>query len=196
MKFGYARVSKDDQNLEMQIDAFELHGCDKVYKEKKGALKERPEFEKLLVQLREGDTLMVWRIDRMGRSLRQLVNIMHMLKTKGIKFISITENIDTDTSMGEFLYNFFGCLAQYEHSIIRERTKAGLAAARKKGHFSGRKPGLSKQAQQKAFAALSLSKNKRFSVGDITMQLDISKGSYYRYIDWADKQLKGKKKKN
>ncbi|MBA7495576.1 DNA-invertase hin [subsurface metagenome] len=185
MKIGYARVSTQDQNLELQLSELDKYGCKKIYKEKVSAVKDRPELDKMLEQLREGDSVVVWKLDRLGRSLKHLVDLLTLFNERGVDFISINDSIDTTTAQGRLIFNLFASFAEFERELISERTKAGMKAARAKGHFAGRKPGLSKDAKKTARAALMLSRDKGFSVGDILKELSISKTTYYRYIAWG-----------
>jgi DNA invertase Pin-like site-specific DNA recombinase len=141
MKIGYARVSSMDQKLELQLAALEKYGCQKIYQEKKRAVKERPELEKMNAHLREGDTVVVWKLDRLGRSLRHLINLVNDYKEHDIPLVSINDNIDTSTPQGRLIFNLFATFAEFERELISERTKAGLKAARAKGHFAGRNRG-------------------------------------------------------
>ena len=142
-RIGYARVSTDDQNLDLQCDALHLAGVDSIYEEKaSGKNAGRPELEHCLKALREGDTLVVWRLDRLGRSLTDLVHIVSELEEKGIGFESITEKIETTSAAGKLVFHVFAALAEFERNLIRERTRAGLAAARARGRAGGRKPKL------------------------------------------------------
>ncbi|HHG3227547.1 TPA: recombinase family protein [Vibrio parahaemolyticus] len=144
MKIGYARVSSDDQELHLQLDALNDIGCDKIYTEKaSGKVTNRPELEKALDNLRKGDMLVVWRLDRLGRSLPHLIETVNDLKARNIGFVSITEAIDTSSPAGELIFHIFGAIAQFERSLISERTKAGLAAAKRRGKSVGRKPSMS-----------------------------------------------------
>src|SRR6266851_3731445 len=141
MLIGYARVSTQDQNLDLQLDALFKAGCstDKTYKDTISSAKElRPELEKALDQLRTGDTLVVWRLDRLGRSLQELISLVQGIRAKGADFKSLTENMDTTTSGGKLIFHFFGALAEFEREVIRERTNAGLQAARARGRLGGR----------------------------------------------------------
>lgn len=185
MKIGYARVSTQDQKLEIQFTELQKYGCEMIFQEKKSAVKERPELEKMNSQLRLGDIVVVWKLDRLGRSLRHLINMVNDYKERGVQLISINDNIDTTTPQGRLMFNLFATFAEFERELISERTKAGLRAARAKGHFSGRKPGLTPEAKKKAWAALHLSRNDQFSVSEILKQLSISKATYYRYVEWA-----------
>lgn len=191
MKIGYARVSTQDQNLELQTTALENFGCEKIFKEKKSAIKERPELEKLIQHIRKGDKVVVWKLDRLGRSLRHLINTISQFEEMGVEFVSMNDNIDTSTAQGRLMFNLFASFAEFERELISERTKAGLAHARANGRKGGRKPGLSKESKQKAWNALYMLENKpEMSVQDIQKELKISKGTYYRYIEWAEQDKK------
>jgi DNA invertase Pin-like site-specific DNA recombinase len=155
MIIGYARVSTQDQNPELQVDALEKAGAEQVFQEKfTGTLRERPELSQCLRMLRQGDVLVVWKLDRLARSLKDLVEIVQDLQDRGIGFKSLTESIDTTSSGGRLVFHIFGALAEFERDLIRERTMAGLEAARARGRKSGRKPALSKTDIQKAAAML------------------------------------------
>ena len=156
MNIGYARVSTQDQNADLQLDALRAAGCEQVFVEKVtgSGLKTRPEWEVCLRTLRRDDTLVVWRLDRLGRSLKDLVEIIQVIEERAVGFRSLTENIDTTNAAGKLIFHVFGALAEFEHSLIRERTKAGLAAARARGRMGGRKPKLSKADVKKAAAML------------------------------------------
>jgi DNA invertase Pin-like site-specific DNA recombinase len=156
MLIGYARVSSQDQNPDLQLDALKSAGCEQVFVEKVTGtgLKVRPEWEACHRALRKDDTLIVWRLDRLGRSLKELVGIIQGLEDRKVGFKSLTESIDTTNAGGKLIFHIFGALAEFEHSLIRERTKAGLAAARARGRQGGRKPKLSKADVKKAAAML------------------------------------------
>lgn len=156
MHIGYARVSSQDQNPDLQIDALKTAGCGQVFVEKVtgSGLKARPEWEACKRTLRKEDTLVVWRLDRLGRSLKDLVEIIQELEDQQVGFRSLTESIDTTNAGGKLIFHVFGALAEFEHNLIRERTKAGLAAARARGRKGGRKPKLSKADVKKAAAML------------------------------------------
>lgn len=142
-RIGYARVSTDDQNLDLQRDALRLAGVESIYEETaSGKSAARLELDHCLKALRSGDTLVVWRLDRLGRSLSDLVHIVAELKEKGIGFESITEKIETISATGRLVFHVFAALAEFERNLIRERTQAGLAAARARGRAGGRKPKL------------------------------------------------------
>ncbi len=144
MLLGYARVSTDDQTTRLQLDALEAAGCDRTFSERaSGASSERPVLAEVLSHSRDGDTLVVWRLDRLGRSLPHLIETVQKLEGAGVALRSLTEGIDTTTSNGRLIFHLFGALAQFERELIRERTMAGLAAARARGRKGGRPPKLS-----------------------------------------------------
>jgi len=156
MMIGYARVSTQDQNLDAQRDALEKIGCAQIFEEKiTGKKKERPELNICLRTLRPGDVLVAWKLDRLARSLKDLVEIISELDEKQIGFKSITESIDTTSAGGKLIFHIFGALAEFEHNLIRERTMAGLAAARARGRKGGRKPAMTNNDVKKAAAMLN-----------------------------------------
>lgn len=179
---GYARVSTEDQNLSLQVDELTKAGCKKIFKDKiSGAKTERKGLEDCLSSLQEGDTLMVWRIDRLGRSLKHLVEVVTNLKNKGIKFKSLHDGaIDTTTASGELIFNIFGSLAQFERRLIQERTRAGLSAARARGRLGGRKP--VSADDERVVAVKKLSSDKTMSITAICKTIGISRATYYRFI--------------
>src|ERR671939_1153496 len=149
MLIGYARVSTDDQNLDLQRDALQKAGCEQIYTDAvSGTKDQRPGLEDALSHLREGDTLVVWRLDRLGRSLRHLIDTVTSLAAEGVGFKSLTEAIDTTTTGGKLVFHIFGALAEFEREIIRERTRAGLAAARARGKNGGRPKSLTQKQVQ------------------------------------------------
>ena len=192
MKIGYARVSTQDQKLELQVSELEKYGCERIFKEKISAIKERPELEKLMNHIRPGDVVVVWKLDRLGRSLRHLIDLVQTFKDQEVDFVSLSDSIDTTSAQGRLIFNIFASFAEFERELISERTKAGLEAARKKGRVGGRKPGLTKEAQTKAWAAYHLDQQQDIPVQDIIKQLNVSKATYYRYLDWAKMNLKNK----
>lgn len=179
--YGYARVSTQDQKLDLQTDALKKAGCQKIIVEKASAAKERPELNKLLKQLTAGDSLIVWKLDRLGRSLRHLVDLVAMFGEKGVQFISIQDSINTTTASGRLMFNIAASFAEFERDIIRERTNAGLEAARARGRKGGRPPGLSYEKQLKAQQAKQLFKNKSVKIKDACKKLNICKKTFYRY---------------
>lgn len=155
MKFGYARVSTDEQSDNAQVDALLATGCEKVYQEiGSGRSRCRPELERMLESLRAGDIVVVQRLDRLGRSLRDLIELLDGLKKRGVQFISLNENIDTTTAVGELAFHMIAAIAQFERRLISERTKVGLAAARARGRKGGRKVKMSVSDIKKAQAML------------------------------------------
>lgn len=179
---GYARVSTKEQNLDLQLDALKKAGCEEIYFEKISGTKERPELDNALTYLRQGDTLVIWKLDRLGRSLRDLVNIVDGLYKRGIEFRSIQDGIDTKTPLGRYQFALFAALAEYEREMIVERTRAGLTAAKERGRVGGRKKGLSSEAKKVAKAAATLYKKNENSVKEICDILNISKPTLYRYL--------------
>jgi DNA invertase Pin-like site-specific DNA recombinase len=144
MKIGYARVSTTEQNLELQLDALAKAGCDRIFEDQaSGAKMARPGLDQALSHLREGDALVIWKLDRLGRTIRGLIELVGELRDRGIGFRSLTEGFDTSTPGGRLIFHIFAALAEMERDLIRERTQAGLAAARARGRNGGRKPKLS-----------------------------------------------------
>src|SRR5947209_1479267 len=136
---GYARVSRDKQDLSLQLDALRAAGCDRIFQEKESSMNDdRPELQKVLTYLRPGDVLIVWRLDRLGRSMQHLVKTVNELKEKGVGFRSLSEDINTTTPNGRLIFHFFAALAEFEHDLIVERVNAGLTAARARGRVGGR----------------------------------------------------------
>jgi DNA invertase Pin-like site-specific DNA recombinase len=184
MIVGYARVSTQDQNAELQVDALEKSGCEQIFQEKiTGKLRERPELSQCLRTLRAGDTLVVWKLDRLARSLKDLVEIVQDLNDREIGFQSLTEAINTTSSGGRLVFHIFGALAEFEHNLIRERTIAGLQAARARGRKGGRKPSMSNPDIRKAAAMLSdpnITKKEvaeHFKVSRTTLNASLSRNS-------------------
>ncbi len=188
MIFGYARVSTTEQNLDLQLDAFLKEGIDKknIYTDKvSSSQEERKSLSKLLDYARDGDTIVVWKLDRLARSLIHFTNFINQLNEKGIKFRSITEPfLDTTdkSSHSQFIVNLFAALAQLERDIIIERTKAGLASARARGKVFGAPKGLSKKNQQKAIICEQYFKEGKLTVSEICDRVDVSRATYYKYL--------------
>jgi DNA invertase Pin-like site-specific DNA recombinase len=183
MLVGYARVSTQDQNLDLQKDALVRAGCEKIVEERlSGSVAARPGLDKLFDILRPGDTLVVWRLDRLGRGLKHLIEIVNDIETRGIGFKSLTESIDTTTTGGKLVFHIFGALAEFERNVIRERTKAGLASARARGRQGGRPKALDGKKQE---ALVSLYKEKKHTVREICKILGISRGTFYTYLSDA-----------
>jgi DNA invertase Pin-like site-specific DNA recombinase len=179
MKIGYARVSGDDQNLDLQRDALKQAGCERLYEEKEsGGRIDRPELLRLMEVLRAGDTLVVWRLDRLGRSLKHLIETVERLEALGVGFRSVTEAIDTTTSGGKLVFHIFAALAEFERTLIRERTRAGLKAARARGRQGGRPKTLNEDKRRMAQA---LRDDPGQSVASICKALGITRTTFYRY---------------
>ncbi|WP_019218437.1 recombinase family protein [Legionella tunisiensis] len=183
MLIGYARVSTSSQNLDLQIDALKKAGCEKIYQDQiSGSLLNRPALDLLLKEIRKNDVLVIWKLDRLGRSFKDLINLVNSLLEKGIGIKSLNDPIDTTTPQGRLIFNIFGSLAEFERELIKERTIAGLDAARARGIKGGRPEGLSKKAQGIAHSAELLYKEGRLSVSEICEQLNISRGTLYKYL--------------
>lgn len=182
MVFGYARVSTPDQQLHLQLDALHAYGCTELVQEKASSSKERPALQRLLTQLRPGDTLVVWKLDRLGRSLKDLVTLVTGFQQQGVQFVSLQDHLDTTTAQGRLMFNLFASLAEFERDLIRERTHAGLTAARARGRQGGRPKGLSKQALAKAQAAKTLYIQRDKSVAEIGQLLGVGRATVYRYL--------------
>jgi DNA invertase Pin-like site-specific DNA recombinase len=181
---GYARVSTQEQDLNLQLDALEKAGCskDKIFVDKiSGSKAERPGLEKCLAVIQPGDTLLVWRLDRLGRSMVHLISLIEDLRSKKIGFKSICDGaIDTTTASGELIFNIFSSLAQFERRLIQERTKAGLDAARARGRQGGRKK--VEATNPKVMMAKNMHKDHGMSIDNICKTLKISRASFYRYL--------------
>src|SRR5215207_8481096 len=181
MEIGYARVSTGEQTLDLQLDALKSAGCGKIYQETaSGAKADRPVLDVVLSYLRKGDTLVVWRLDRLGRSLRHLIEVVAALAERGIGFKSLTEQIDTTTPGGKLIFHVFGALAEFERDLIRERTHAGLAAARARGRLGGRPRKLA-DAQQLELAR-TLYDGGQTDIDTICATLGISRATLYRVL--------------
>ncbi|SDH53840.1 Site-specific DNA recombinase [Pedobacter terrae] len=184
MVFGYKRVSKKDQNLHLQDDALSNYKCDKVYFEKESGVKYRKEWDALHSQLRKGDTVVVWKIDRLGRTAWELIKLMTEFKEKDIRFISISEGIDTDTPMGKIWFSLNAILAENERTVQIERTIAGLKAAKERGRVGGRPKGLTPDAELKMKAVKNLYASN-VSIAQIRQTLNIkSNSTVYKYINY------------
>ncbi|QJD81691.1 recombinase family protein (plasmid) [Spirosoma rhododendri] len=189
MLFGYARVSTQDQNLDLQLDDLTKAGCQRVFQEKVSSAKARPQLQKMLDILREGDTVIVWKLDRLGRSLKELFTLVDDFQRKGIGFRSLNDAIDTTTAQGRLVFNLFASLAEFERDMIRERTKTGLAAARARGRVGGRPKGLSVQAQAKARAVKTMHGLKNHTILDICQLFHLSRATVYRYLAWREETI-------
>ena len=180
MQIGYARVSTEDQNLDLQNDALKQAGCDKIIEEKaSGAKTDRAGLDEALSFLRKGDTLVVWKLDRLGRSLQHLIQVVNQLREKGIFFRSIQESLDTSSSGGKLIFHIFGALAEFERDVIRDRTMAGLAAARARGRVGGR-PKI--MTDKKVRLAKTLLADHTNTIDDVCETLGVSRATLYRYL--------------
>jgi DNA invertase Pin-like site-specific DNA recombinase len=189
MLIGYARVSTVDQNLALQRDALIDAGCEKIFTEQiSGVVVERPELTAALEFARDGDTLVVWKLDRLARSMKQLIETVDMLKSRNIGLRSLTESLDTTTAQGLLVFHMFGALAEFERSLIRERTQAGLLAAKRAGRTGGRPPKLTHDDIQAAKAMLT---NPDIGVASIADRLGVSLATLYRYIPAARTSMAG-----
>ncbi len=184
MLIGYARVSTDDQNLDLQRDALQAAGCERVFEDMvSGARAERTGLAPLMSMLRAGDTVVIWRLDRLGRSLKNLIELVERLEAAKVGLRSLQENIDTTSSGGKLVFHLFGALAEFERNLIRERTQAGLLAARARGRMGGRPKRLD---PAKLALALKLHRERNHTVEEICKMMGISKSTLYNYLDKAD----------
>lgn len=180
MLVGYARVSTLDQKPALQTDALKAAGCTRIFTEKaSGAQRDRPELKATLDYLREGDTLVVWKLDRLARSMRQLIETVEDLQTRGIELRSLMENIDTTTAGGRLIFHIFGALAEFERAVIRERTAAGLQAARARGRKGGRPRTF---GPREVAAAKAMLADPEIRVEDVAAHLNVSPATLYRHI--------------
>ena len=180
MKIGYARVSTTDQHLYMQEDALKSAGCEQIYHDiASGAKTERPGLEDALAYAREGDILVVWKLDRLGRSVQHLIQTIAELNDKGIGFKSLLENIDTTTSGGKLIFHIFSALAEFERGLIQERTKAGLKAARARGRMGGRPPLLDRR---QIIRMIEMYDDQKNTVAEICKIYSISRPSFYNHL--------------
>ncbi|MBX9346020.1 recombinase family protein [Chromobacterium vaccinii] len=174
---GYARVSTFEQTLDLQRDALLQTGAACIYEDKaSGKTADRPELIQCLKALRDGDTLVVWRLDRLGRNLRDLIHIVNDLETHGIKFKSLKESVDTGGPAGKLVFHLFAALAEFERELVRERTLAGLAAARARGRKGGRPPRLDSKQQSRALAMM---KNRDVPISEIARHFNVSRSTLY-----------------
>lgn len=181
MLIGYARVSTDDQNLDLQKDALSGATCERIFEDRlSGAKAERPGLRAALDYVREGDVLVVWRLDRLSRSLKDLIEIVSRLELRGIGLKSLHESIDTSSSSGKLIFHIFAALAEFERNLIRERTNAGLQAARARGRKGGRPKVLD---TDKRSLAVRLYDERKHSIDQICKMMGISKPTLYKYIE-------------
>lgn len=192
MRIGYARVSTSDQNPALQLEALKKAECEKIYQEKKSAFKERPELNRALEDLRAGDILFVWSLDRLGRSMKEIRTNIDMILNKGANLVDIMHNFDTSNSSGKLMIPIFSMLAEIDHVLRTERTAAGWEVAKREGRTGGRKPGLSEAAKKKAeqVKKMYLSKDPVYSAREIGSILNISTRTLYKYLDFCGIELK------
>lgn len=189
MLIGYARVSTDDQNLHLQHDALQAAGCERIFEDSvSGAKSERAGLTALMEALRTGDTVVIWRLDRLGRSLKNLIQLVDRLEAAQVGLCSLQENIDTTSSGGRLVFHLFGALAEFERNIIRERTRAGLSAARIRGRQGGRPPRLDTAKQT---LTIRLYRERSHTIKEICQLMGISKSTLYNYLDKAGRHVPG-----
>lgn len=190
MKFGYARVSTDQQITDRQLDALRAYGVDEIYEEKiSGTLSSRAKLNELLSKLRAGDTVVVYELKRLGRNTKQLLQLAEYFEHTGVDFVSLTEQIDTTTPMGRFVFTTWCALAQLDRDIIVENTKSGLAAAKARGHSGGRPT----TNPSTVATALKMYDSGKFTITEITKQTKISKSTLYHYLNKRKEQMYGNK---
>jgi len=188
MQIGYARVSTLDQNLDLQLDALKQVGCEKIFQEKiTGTKIKREQLQNAIDYLRAGDVLVVWKLDRLGRSLKDLLLIVNEMNQKGIGLKSLHENIDTTTSTGKLIFHIFASLAEFEKDVIKERTNAGLKAARARGRVGGRPKKLSDKQMN---LLKTLHQDKDTSIADIMQKANLGIGTFYNYFQSKDDLLR------
>lgn len=179
MKIGYARVSTESQNLDLQIDALKKYGCDEIFEEKMtGSRKDRPRLQEMLNYMREGDQIVTFKLDRISRSTKHLIELSETFEERGVHFVSLQDNIDTTNAMGRFFFRVMSSIAELERDQIRERTKAGLEAARSRGRIGGRP----QKERSKVELALRMYKSKGYTLKEITEATQVSKSTLYRYM--------------
>jgi len=179
MKIGYARVSTQDQSLDLQLDALEKAGCNKIYQEKVSGMKDdRPELNQLIEYAREGDVLVVYKLDRLGRSTKRLIELSEQLQERGIELVSIRDSIDTTTAVGKAMFKMLAVLAEMERDLISERTRAGLESARARGRNGGRP----KKDNRLVEKALKLYDTEQYTVKEIEDMTSVSKATLYRKL--------------
>jgi DNA invertase Pin-like site-specific DNA recombinase len=180
MKIGYVRTSKKEQNPEMQRRELEAAGCERLFEESISSRKEdRPQLRAALDYCREGDALVVWKLDRLGRSLRELIDLVNGLKERGVEFVSLRESLDTTTPDGKLVFHVFASVAEFERDLIRERTMAGLEAARARGRKGGRKPVMD---EKKLALASAMLKNREIPVREVCEAVGVSRSTLYRHL--------------
>ncbi|GAB3319884.1 recombinase family protein [Larkinella ripae] len=189
MKIGYARVSTLDQNLSLQLNALQKAGCEKIYQEKiSGTKTQRPQLDKMIEHVRAGDTIVFWKLDRLGRDVKHLIELVGDLEKREVGLISLNDPIDTTTAQDRLVFRIFASLAEFERETIRERTLAGVAAAKAKGVVLGRPEGLTDEAKRQARVVESLHRDG-VSVSEIARQLKISRTTAYSYLKYRNVQI-------
>ncbi len=189
MLIGYARVSTHEQNLHLQDDALQKAGCERIFTDKaSGSSGDRQGLQRAVDALREGDTLVVWKLDRLGRSLSHLVEFISSLRSKGIGFRSLQESIDTTSGVGKLVFHIFASLAEFERDLVRERTMAGLASARARGRMGGRPRVLD---AKKIAQARALHSTKTIPIKEICSTLGIGRTTLYRYLSSTEQDTTG-----
>jgi DNA invertase Pin-like site-specific DNA recombinase len=187
MNIGYCRLSTQEQNLELQLNALAKAGCDRIFEDRaSGPKMAHPGLDQALSHLRESDVLVIWKLDRLGRTIRGLIEFVGELRERGIGFRSLTEGFDTSTADGRLIFHIFAALAEMERDLIRERTQAGLAAARARGRLGGRKPKLS---GKKLARARELLANRDISVGEVAATLGVDRSTLYRALARKEKVM-------
>jgi DNA invertase Pin-like site-specific DNA recombinase len=186
MIIGYARVSTADQNLDLQLDALKKYGCDRIFEEKvTGTKKERPKLAEMMTILRSGDRVVIYKLDRISRSTKHLIDLSEYFEKRGVEFVSIQDSIDTSTPMGRFFFRILASIAELERDVICERTKAGLSAARARG----RKGGRPLSDKKKVHLAIKMYDSKEYSISQIVQATGISQATLYRRLKNCDKNL-------
>lgn len=187
MRYGYARVSRPNQNLDLQLDALQRHGVDYIFEEKiSGKIKHKPILESLIKKLKAGDQLIIWKIDRLGRKSGELIKLQESLERREIALVSLTESVDTSTPTGKFAFQVICSVAELERNQLSERTIAGLAAAREKGRIGGRPIGLTPKAQ--SLAKLAVKEYTRYlqyrdrTIQEICSIIGVSRATFYKYL--------------
>jgi DNA invertase Pin-like site-specific DNA recombinase len=181
MLIGYARVSTSDQKIDLQVDALQQAGCERLFQDVMSSTRlNRPGLQEALSHLRQGDTLVIWKLDRLGRSVKGLITLTETLKARGIAFVSLQDKIDTATPLGEFFFHVVGAFAQLERSLIVERTQAGLAAARARGRRGGRPRKVTKAKLRIAMAAMA---DRNSNASEVARLIGINRTVLYRYVN-------------
>lgn len=194
MKIGYARVSTQGQQVDLQVDALQKAGCELIFQEiVSGAKADRPELAKMRAQLRKGDTVCIYKLDRLGRSMKHLLELVDEFQQKGVGLLSLTDAIDSSTAQGRLVLNLFASLAEFERDLIRERTQAGLISARARGRKGGRQRGLSSEGEKNARLAEMYYKEGVLGVNLIAKKLAISKVTLYKYLRHRGVEIRSKR---